>query len=74
MHHLGVPSQISTPIMPVTLRQWAAAALDLARGAACLSLVIATCLSPAGLDNTGWQLVSLTGVPIWLGLRSARLL
>jgi hypothetical protein len=73
MHHLGMPSQISAPIMPVTLRQRAAAVLDEARGAACLCLVLATCLSLAGLGDTGWQWASLTGVPVWLGLRSARL-
>ena len=74
MHHPGMPPPTTVHIEPVTLRQRTAAGLDEARGAACLSLVLATVLSLAGLGNTGWQWASLLGVPAWLGLRTARLL
>jgi hypothetical protein len=54
-------------------RMRTACALDEAKGAACLSLVLATLLSLAGLGQTGWQWTSLVGIPAWYALRSARL-
>jgi hypothetical protein len=68
------PLHHATANGPAAWRQRCACALDEARGAACLSLILATAVSLAGFGQTGWQWACLLGVPVWCAGRAARLL
>jgi hypothetical protein len=69
------PTQAGAPSgRPSQWHRQAACVLDELRGAACLSLILATLLSLAGVSHGSWQWLCLIGGPAWVGLRAAKLL
>jgi hypothetical protein len=73
-HPAMMSAHLTSPHELVPRHQEAACTLNVAKGAACLSLILASAVWLAGSGQTGLSWFSLVGVPIWCAGRAARVL